>query len=224
MTAPRSALLGIFTRKERWSLSGRGWLLAILLVLSLGTLAFFKVHPFLALTDPVPSDFLVVEGWIPEYALHACVIEFRAHSYEKVFTTGGPTMGRGPTNIFNTMAHAGTCGLQALGLPIQKIQTVPALTSDRDRTYSSAIALRDWLRVNHASVHAVNVMTLDVHARRTRLLYQKALGPRIDVGVISIPSQDYPGNDWFHYSEGVKEVISEAGAYIYARFLFYPDD
>jgi hypothetical protein len=224
MTVLRSALFGLFTRKERWSFSGRGWLLALLLLLSLGTLAFFQVHPFLAVTDPVPSDLLVVEGWIPEYALRGCVVEFRAHSYEKVFTTGGPTMGRGPTNIFNTMAHAGTCGLQALGLPSQKIQTVPALSSDRDRTYSSALALRDWLRLSHAPVHSVNVMTLDVHARRTRLLYQKALGRQIKVGIISIPSKDYPVDDWFHYSEGVKEVVSEAGAYIYARFLFHPDD
>ena len=224
MTASRSTLLGLFTRKERWSLSGRGWLAAALLFLSFGALAFFQIHPFLAITKPVPSQFLVVEGWMPEYALHACVTEFESHSYEKLFTTGGPTLGRGPTNVFNTMAHAGTCRLQALGLPSKDIQTVPALSSDRDRTYSSALALRDWLRVNHSSVHAVNVMTLDVHARRTRLLYQKALGNRVKVGIISIPSQDYPANDWFHYSEGVKEVISEAGAYVYARFLFHPGD
>jgi hypothetical protein len=224
MPASRSTLFGVFTRKERWSLSGRGWLLAILLFLSFGGFAFCRIHPFLAVTERVPADFLVVEGWIPDYALRACVAEYRDRSYGKVFTTGGPTMGRGPTNIFNTMAHAGTCGLQALGLPSKNIQTVPALSSDRDRTYSSALALRDWLRLNHLPVHAVNVVTLDVHARRTRLLYQKALGPQIKVGVISIPSQDYPAKDWFHYSEGVKEVISEAGAYVYARFLFHPAD
>jgi hypothetical protein len=160
---------------------------------------------------------------MPEYALRTCVSEFHAHTYRKIITTGGPTTGRGPVSIYNTMAHAGSSGLQTLGVSPESIQVAPALTSDRDRTYSAAAALRDWFHLAHLPVRAVNVMTLDVHARRTRLLYEKALGPHVAVGVISIPSREYPARKWFRYSEGVKEVISESAAYLYVRLFFYPD-
>jgi hypothetical protein len=61
-----------------------------------------------------------------------------------------------------------------------------------------------------------------VHARRSRLLFQKAFGPGIEVGVIAIRDREYNPRVWWRYSEGVKEVLSEGAAYLYARFLFYP--
>jgi uncharacterized SAM-binding protein YcdF (DUF218 family) len=92
----------------------------------------------------------------------------------------------------------------------------------RDRTYSSAIALRDWFREHNMSVHGINVVTEDVHARRTRLLFQEALGPGVEVGIISVPNPDYDASHWWRFSEGVREVMSEGIAYIYAKFFFWP--
>jgi len=71
-------------------------------------------------------------------------------------------------------------------------------------------------------VHSINVLTEDAHARRTRLLYQKAFGKNVAVGVIAISNPDYDPKDWWRYSEGVREVIGESIAYIYAQFFFYP--
>ena len=71
-----------------------------------------------------------------------------------------------------------------------------------------------------SSVHAINVLTQDVHARRTRLLFQRALGERATVGIIAVSNPDYDAGHWWRYSEGVRDVISEAIAYLYARFLF----
>ena len=72
------------------------------------------------------------------------------------------------------------------------------------------------------SVSGIDVVTEDLHARRTRLLFQKALGDKLTVGVIAIPNPDYDAKHWWSYSEGVKHIVSEAAAYIYARFLFWP--
>jgi uncharacterized SAM-binding protein YcdF (DUF218 family) len=60
------------------------------------------------------------------------------------------------------------------------------------------------------------------HARRSRLMFQKALGKGVIVGVISIPADDYDERHWWHDSQGVRVIIGESLAYAYARLLFYP--
>src|SRR5207248_2304929 len=88
---------GILTRKERWGLSWRGWLLVTSVGLAAAYFAFLNVYPFLATTQRVDTNVLVVEGWIPKYAIRSAVEEFKAGSYQRVFTTGGPVVGKGFT-------------------------------------------------------------------------------------------------------------------------------
>jgi uncharacterized SAM-binding protein YcdF (DUF218 family) len=100
----------------------------------------------------------------------------------------------------------------------------PARVVDRDRTFSSAVALRDWLRAHGVFVQSLNLVTEDVHARRSRLLFQKAFGDGVTVGIIAVPNPDYDIRHWWRYSEGVRDVIGETLAYLYARFLFWPSE
>ena len=51
---------------------------------------------------------------------------------------------------------------------------------------------------------------------------QKAFGPSVKIGVISVPDPDYDPKHWWRYSEGVREVLGESIAYIYARIFFHP--
>jgi len=71
---------------------------------------------------------------------------------------------------------------------------------------------------------SINVVTEDAHARRTRLLFQKALGNDVRVGIISIPNPDYDAKHWWRYSEGVREVIGEGIAYTYAKVFPYQSE
>jgi uncharacterized SAM-binding protein YcdF (DUF218 family) len=220
---PVRAMWGVFDRKERWSLSWRGRLILASAVLLLGALCVKGVYPFLAITHRVNANILVVEGWIHEYAIRAAVREFQSNHYERIFTTGGPVVGSGGyINDFQTSASVGADLLRKNGLTNGSVQMVPSRVMDRDRTYGSAVALRTWFREHNMPVSSVDVVTEDLHARRTRLLFQKALGDKIAVGVIAIPSPDYDAKQWWRYSAGVKEVISEAAAYLYARLLFHP--
>ena len=221
--APRRALWGLFDRKERWSLSWRGRLILASALLLAGALVFEGVYPFLATTHRVDADVLVVEGWIPESAIRAAADEFRSGAYRRVFTTGGPFEGSGRyINDFYTSASVGADLLKKAGVPEESLQMVPSRVMDRDRTYGSAVALRNWFREHNMSVSGIDVVTEDLHARRTRLLFQKALGRDVQVGIIAVPHPDYPASRWWRYSEGVKNVVSEAAAYLYARFLFWP--
>jgi uncharacterized SAM-binding protein YcdF (DUF218 family) len=212
-------------RKERWRLSWRGWLIVFATVLLIFCLFLFRVYPFLAVTHRVDTNTLVVEGWINEYAIRAGAEEFKKGSYQRVFTTGGPVEGSGGyINDYHTNASVGAELLKSAGVPPESLQMVPSRVMDRDRTYGSAVALLNWFREHDMRVRSLDVLTEDVHARRSQLLFAKALGPEISVGIIAVPNPDYDARRWWRYSEGVKDVLSEAVAYAYARFLFYPSD
>ncbi len=218
-------LWGILRRKERWGLSWRGRLILALLGFSTAALVLLNVQPFLAETHRVNTDVLVVEGWIHEYAFRAAEKEFETGRYQRVFTTGGPEAGSGHyVNDYQTSASVGADLLKNAGVPPGSVQMVPSRVMDRDRTYGSAVALREWLDEHDVAVQSVNVMTEDAHARRTHLLFKKALGKNVTVGIIAVPNPDYDARRWWRYSEGVKDVGSEAFAYIYTRFFFYPSE
>jgi uncharacterized SAM-binding protein YcdF (DUF218 family) len=222
--APRK-FLGTFVRKERWGLSWRGRLIVFAGALVAFYVLLLCVYPFLAVTHRVDTNVLVVEGWVHEYAIRAAVEEFRSKSYERVFATGGPVEGTGGyINDYQTSASVGADLLKKYGLPNELVQMVPSRVMDRDRTYASAIALRNWFREHTMPVPGINVVTEDLHARRSRLLFQKAFGRDVAIGIIAVPNPDYDARHWWRYSAGVREVVSEAAAYIYARLLFYPSE
>jgi uncharacterized SAM-binding protein YcdF (DUF218 family) len=221
----RRALCGLLARRERWALSWRGRLILASALLLAGALCIKGVYPFLAITDRVNANTLVVEGWIHEYAIRAAVEEFQSNHYQRVFTTGGPVVGSGGyINEFHTSASVSADLLRKNGLANESVQMVPSRGMDRDRTYGSAVALRNWFRDHNMAVTAINIVTEDLHARRTRLLFQKAFGKDLHVGIIAVANVDYPAERWWYYSEGFKDVVSEFAAYLYARLFFFPSE
>src|SRR6266704_6484256 len=214
---------GIIRLKERWGLSWHGRLFVTSVMLLAIYAAVLNVHPFLAVTHRANAKILVVEGWMDEYAIRAVAGEFKTGDYERIITTGGPVTGSGGyTNDYNTFASVGARRLKAAGVADESVQMVPSHVIGRDRTYRSAIAVRRWPRDHNMALRSINVVTEDAHARRTRLLFQEALGNNVRVGIISIPNPDYDAKHWWRYSNGVREVIDESIAYIYAKLLFYP--
>lgn len=220
---PATALWGLADRRLRWSLSWKGWAATFLAVLGAAILVLRGIHPFLAVTDRVETNTMVVEGWLDQTDMAQAADEFKRGHYQRIFTTGGPVHGAvRPANDYSTAAHIAAQCLIALGLPADAIQSVPSHVSERDRTYGSAVALRDWIRDHHAIVPSFVVVTQSVHARRSQLLFKEAFDDGTKIGVIAIENPDYDAAHWWRYSEGVKEVVSEGAAYLYARLLFHP--
>ena len=223
-TDSKKILGGLFTRRERWGLSWRGWLAVLLAGAVVGGAWVLTVHSFLAPTRRVDAKILVVEGWVPEYVIEAAVNEFHSGGYERIYTTGGPVVGTGGyVNDFNTLASVGAESLVKAGVPAGRVQMVPSHVSGRDRTYSSALALRECFRTNGLAGKNFNVLTEDAHARRSWLLFREAFGRRDSIGIIAVPDPDYEPGHWWRYSEGVREILGESIAYVYAKFLFHPD-
>lgn len=214
---------GLVVQKKLWRPSWRGWLIVFTLAFLAFNALWFRVYPCLAVTDRVNTKILVVEGWIHNYGIRAGVDEFRRGSYERVFATGGPVEGNGGyINDYQTEASVGADLLVKNGIPNNAVEMVPSRVMDRDRTYGSAVALRNWFREHNFLPASLNVLTEGVHARRSRLLFEKALGGGVKVGVIAVPNPDYDSRYWWRYSAGVKDISSETIAYGYARLFFYP--
>lgn len=202
----------------------RGWIAAGLV----SGCAFFALiiclHPFLAITKPVATDVLLVEGWVPDFALRAAMEEFKAGKYRRLLVSGGPLEKGEPLSEFRTYAELGRATLVRFGFPTNDLVAIAGSRVRHDRTYASAHAVRIWLVNEGGSIPRLNVVTLDAHARRTRLLFQKAFEGQAEVGVIAVPDDRFEPSRWWRSSMGFRTVTGEAIGYAYARLLFSPPE
>lgn len=221
-TEPERRCFGLVVRRSGWFLSFRGWVALLVAVAGLCAALVLSVHPFLAVTERTETPYLVVEGWVPNYALEESITEFRSKPYRKMFTVGGDILSGVNVEPADNHADYTVKRLAWLGMKPSLVQAVPSGAHFRDRTYSSALALKQWVDRNDPSVTSFNLVTVGVHARRSRLLFQEAFGEKVRVGIISVEDREYDPKRWWQYSEGVKEVLSEGAGYLYARFFFHP--
>lgn len=217
----RNKLGNLISYKPRWGLTLQGWLL-VLLSMGLGfILLLFNIQPFLAYSMPVKADVLIVEGWIGDDGIEGAMNEFRRNrdAYQLLITTGIP-LGRGEyLSEYKNFAQLSKATLIALGFDRTKIQSIPTPSVKRDRTYTSALAVKEWLDKNDIEVKGINIYSEDVHSRRSWILFKKVFEPTIKVGAIAHPAQKYDANSWWTSSQGVRTILSEGIAYIYAKFL-----
>ncbi len=210
----------LIRRKEKWALTPFASVIITLAIAGLVVWGSTEIHSFLAQTEPVNADPLVVEGWLPDYALAGAVKEFHSHPYRCVITTGGPVDVGGTLMNYKTYAALCAATLCRLGLDSSKIVAIPAPRLQVNRTFASALSLNRWLKISAASIHSFNLYSLGVHTRRSRLLFQKALGNSIPVGSIAATDISYDPNRWWRYSNGVEGVIFESVGYLYVKVLF----
>ena len=211
-------------RREGWALSWKGRLLVLLVVLGLAMVSGRFLCSFLSVSSPVRSEFLVVEGWLPPSAVWQATKLIKAGHYQKVFTSGGPAGDEWGTSPTDTYAGLAARRLIKLGIPGDLVQAVPSSVERKDRTYYSALALRAWVQNHNLQVNSIDIITLGPHARRSRLLYEKVFGNDVKIGVITTEDPKYDPARWWRSSEGVREVVGESIAYLYARVLFHPSN
>ena len=209
----------LIKRQEMWMLTFKGWVSLFATAAIFLVFMMTNIHPFLAVTSPIKADALVVEGWLSDEALKQAVAEISTGSYRQIFTTGGPVE-RGSYLIeYKNFAEIAAATLKEMGVPKEKLVVVPTPRVIRDRTHASAVAFRQWLLTSNDQLESINLFTNDAHARRSWLIYKQILAPKIKVGVIAAEPAEYDPKKWWVSSEGVRTVISEAIAYIYALFV-----
>ena len=200
----------------------RGWLVLLLAGAALGGVAGRGLHPFLAAHESLPGGVLVVEGWMVDYGIEAARAEFGRNHYTQLLVTGGPIDEGAPLCEYRTFAERGAAILLRLGMDTNQVQAVPAPLVARERTFTSGLSLRAWFQAHPQAPRKVNLVSQGAHARRSRLLFQKALGPDTQVGILAVEDRDYDPAHWWRSSSGVRTIMSEAVGYAYARFYFNP--
>jgi uncharacterized SAM-binding protein YcdF (DUF218 family) len=209
-------------RREVWQLTWRARLLLLGLIAGACVALARGIGGFLAVNEPIGARYLVVEGWMPQFAYEYAATLNRQHHYRRVIAVGATpdfALSNGTPREF-----AAVGSLVAAGIPESSIVQAMGGQVHQDRTYHSALNVKKWLASQSIESVSVDVLTLGPHARRSRLLFEKALGPKARVGVISIPDPRFDLAHWWRSSEGVRSVLGETIAYVYARLFFDPSD
>jgi hypothetical protein len=212
----------LIRRREVWFPTIWGWLALLLIGAATIVLVARSLHSFLALTQPVGARVLVVEGWMDRPDLDQAIAAFRSGGYERVVTTGGPIDSWRTSPGDPTFAERAADYLKQHGLAEATVTAVPAPESAQDRTFLSAVMVREWARRSGLSFDAIDVFSSDAHARRSRLLYRLAFGPHVEVGVFAARSSRYDADAWWRTSTGAREILEEAFGVLWVKCFFQP--
>lgn len=216
----RTPFFGLLRRRECLVPTWQGLLLFILIGAGSISLFAMNVQSFLALTEPVSTDVLVVEGWAPDFVMEEAVKEFERGHYSRLYVTGGPIEQGSILSEFKTYAELGAAILLKMGVKSSFIEAVPSPLVRRDRTYASALALKNHMQQKAHVYTDINLMSLGVHSRRSRLLFEQAFDGDLRVGIIAVEDRNDYGKDWWKFSNGVRSIANELFAYIYALLVF----
>lgn len=201
------------------------WLGYSLLSISLFIAVLFAVisiPKFLSQPKPLNGEILVLDGLMPDYAVKKAIDIFHSGNYERIVTTGGNlSIGYAISDI-KSMAGLTYATFIKMGFDSTKISCLPTGNVLRNRTYSSALKLDNWLKSQNIQVQQIDVLAVGCHAARSKYLFEMALGDQIEVGVVVVEDLDYDIDRWWQTSKGLRTVLSEGLGYFYVRFFFLP--
>ena len=120
-------------------------------------------------------------------------------------------------NNFTSYAQLARSRLISLGIDSTLITAIPGERVKINRTLTSAVAFRNWLRKSAIAINGINIVTTGTHARRTWMTYNKILHANYKIGVISLP--DYK-EDSRRYK--VFKTLRETVALIYYWIILIP--
>ena len=223
------------TVRERRGFTLLGWGVLSGMLVALIILFILTIYPFLAPTRPAQGGVLVVEGWLPDYALEKVQNRFQNGNYQLLVTSGGrlsampavickliETCRDGHLSRYKTRAQLHAATLAAQGVPVEKIVMASAPLVQKDRTYAAALEVRKQLAEKGLRPMSLDVISLGPHSRRTWIIYQMVFSPETQIGIYSIRPHGYDPEQWWSSSAGVRTIIGETIAYLYARLIFNP--
>lgn len=214
------ARITLCRKSQIWLPTIWGWLLLLTFIFALCVFGVRNIYTFLAPNDPVGTHILVVEGWLAPGELDQAVQTFKAGGYTRVVTTGGLT--DWPERKYSNYAAMAADYLALHGVQRDVILAVPAPPSAQERTFLSAVILRESAQRLGIKLDAIDLFSSGAHARRSRLLFQLALGPKVNVGVLAAKPDGYDPEVWWRTSKGVESIIFQSIGLIWVKCCFWP--
>jgi hypothetical protein len=218
----------LFRRRQVWLPTLAGTFVLLAAAVAIGAVVLPRLGEVLAPTERASgadghgARTLVVEGWLDDDDLARAVPLAASGQYQRVVTSGGPIETWRDLQPWPTTAERAADYLRRHGVAPTPVFAVPAPELARERSYLSAVVVRDWARAQGLSLDAIDVFSAGVHARRSRLVYRMAFGPAVEVGVIAALPQRYRLDRWWQTSEGAKAVVGELLGLAWTKCCFWP--
>jgi hypothetical protein len=108
--------------------------------------------------------------------------------------------------------------LSSKGIDSALIIAVPGGKARINRTLTSALAVRDWLKQADIKINGINIISLGTHSRRTWMTYKRILNEKYEIGIISIPDRIYSHSKEIKVLNTIRETLD----IIYYWFLLIP--
>lgn len=141
-----------------------------------------------------------------------------AYQKNSEYIIGDIHSSRRMTNDFVSYAEMARNELLYFGIDSSKVKAIGSKRVRINRTLTSALAFRDWLKTTNIAVSGINIVSVGTHARRTWMTYNKILNEKYNIGIISLP--DYKNE----YSRKYKilKTLRETLGVIYYWIILIP--
>lgn len=217
----KSIFFALINKKDRWGLSWKGWTFGVLTTIFFFIFILKNIYSFLAPTNRTESKILVVEGWLSDESMKQALNEFKSLKYDLLFVTGGPLDLGNFLSEYKNFGDLGATTLKRLGIDPKKVATVPGPGTVKDRTFTSALALKKYFEDNRIDIKSFNLFTEGPHAKRSQLLFDLAFENKVKIGIVAAKPFYFDPQSWWTSSAGVRFLINELIAYPYALFFKY---
>jgi hypothetical protein len=119
---------------------------------------------------------------------------------------------------FSSNAELARNRLISSGIDSTKIVATPGERVRINRTLTSALAFRSWLKTSNIEIKGINIFSMGTHARRTWMTYNKILNEKYQIGIISVPDQ----RNIYSREHKVLKTLRESIGIIYYWILLLP--
>lgn len=121
-------------------------------------------------------------------------------------------------NNFNSNAELSRFRLMSMGIDSTQIKAAPGKRVIINRTLTSAVSFRDWLKTTKIDIKGINIISLGAHTRRTWMIYNKILHKKYEIGIISLPDYDFNHSRLYRLLKTIRETLG----IIYYWFILIP--
>lgn len=159
-------------------------------------------------TQRYDAEVLVLEGWAVEFdfCVTTAAEEFRSGRYAYLATSGISNPSPGPDGTTDSAADRAARRLIELGVDPTRLLVCPAPATRKNRTSSSARAVREHLKARGIACTAINLVTTEPHSRQSLLAYGRMFEPGIRVGIIPVQNPTLTTGNWWKTTHGWRVV------------------
>ena len=129
------------------------------------------------------------------------------YQHNSVYVFGNRDAETRSENNFNSHAELARNALLSMGMDSAMILAIPGERVRVNRTLSSALAFRDWLKTSNIEVKGINIVTSGTHAKRTLMTYNKILDKQYEIGIISLPDYKEQASRKYKVLSTLREIV-----------------